>query len=126
MAQPVIVIGQPTAKWEVALVASQQRFQASSTEPVVATVRSYSGGQPLDPTGGTVQMAFLAGMLDEPASGDWKAGSWDTNEIGQFVAQCEIGPSGAIALTAGTWWVWTKIVLSGSTVIRQAGSIVVV
>lgn len=126
MAVPVVVIGQPTAKWRVELVASQERFQTLSTEPVVATVRSYSGGQPTDPTSGTVQMAFLASMLAEPATGDWKTASWDTNEIGGYVAQCEIGPAGAVTLTAGTWWVWAKIVLAGSTVVRQLGSIVVV
>jgi hypothetical protein len=126
VAQPVVVIGQPTSKWEVQLVASQQRFQTLSTEPVVATVRSYTAGAPLDPTGGTVSFAFLPTMLAEPATGDWKTGGWDTNEIGEYVAQCEIGPNGVITLAAKRWWVWTKIVLSGSTVVRQTGSIVVV
>jgi hypothetical protein len=122
---PVLDIGPPDAKWEVRLVSAQQRFSALSTEPVVATVKAYQAGAPLNPTTGTVQMAFLATPLAQPGAGDWKAGSWDTNEIGEYVAQCEIGPAGAVTLTAGQWWVWVQITLNPVTVVRQVGSIVV-
>jgi hypothetical protein len=121
----VLVVGPPGAKWEVRLVSSQQRFDALSTELVVATVRTYQGGAPLNPTAGTAQMAFLSTPLAKPGGGDWKTGSWDTNEIGEYVAQCEIGPNGAVTLAAGVWWVWAQIAIGSVTVIRQIGSIVV-
>lgn len=122
---PVLEVGAPAAKWEVRLVSSQQRFSALSTEPVVATVKAYQAGAPLNPTTGTVQMAFLSTPLAQPGVGDWKTGSWDTNEIGEYVAQCEVGPTGAVTLAAGVWWVWVQIALAPVNVVRQVGSIVV-
>lgn len=104
---------------------NQQRFSALSSEPVVVTVWAYQGGAPLDPTGGTVKLAFLASALAQPAAGDWQAGTWDANEIGQYMAECAIGPGGAITLGPGTWWVWVQVTLSPSVVVRQVGSIVV-
>ena len=123
---PVLAVGAPAAKWEVRLVSSQQRFSAlSQADPVVATVKSYQAGAPLNPTTGTVQMAFMSSPLTQPGPGDWKAGGWDTNDIGEYVAQCDIGSTGAVTLTVGVWWVWVHIALAPVDVVRQVGSIVV-
>jgi hypothetical protein len=123
---PVIVVGAPAARWEVRLVSSQQRFSTlSQADPVYATVKASQGGAPIDPTAGTARMAFMPTFLAQPASGDWKTASWDTNEIGEFVAQCDIGSAGAITLAAGTWWVWVHIAVSPADIVRQTGSIVV-
>ena len=123
---PVIDIGAPDAKWEVRLVSSQQRFSAlSQADPVVATVKAYQAGAPLNPTTGTVQMAFMGSPLTQPGVGDWKSASWDTNEIGEYVAQCDIGSGGAVTLTVGVWWVWVHVSLAPVDVVRQVGSIVV-
>lgn len=124
MSALVLTAGEPGAKWEVGLV-NQARFSALSTEPVVVTVWAFQSGAPLDPTSGTVQLAFLATALDQPADADWHAAAWDTNEIGQYMAECQIGSGGALALAAGTWWVWIQVTLSPSVVVRQVGSIVV-
>ena len=124
MAALVVTVGEPAAKWEVGIV-NQTRFSALSTEPVVVTVWAYQSGAPLDPTSGTVELAFLDSPLAQPGTGDWQAATWDTNEIGQYRAECVIGPSGAITLESGTWWVWAQITLSPSVVVKQAGSIVV-
>lgn len=106
-------------------MSSQERFDALSTEPVVATVKAYQAGAPLNPTSGTVAMAFLSTPLAKPAGGDWKTASWDQNEIGEYVAQCDIGPTGAVTLTAGQWWVWVQITLSPVNLVRPIGSIMV-
>lgn len=123
MPGPVLEIGQPAAKWGLALMSSQQRFSTlSPSEPVVCSVRAYQAGALVNPTSGTVQFAFASSPLLPPST--WYAGSWDVNEIGDYVAQCEIGSSGVVALAAGVWWVWVQVTLSPVDVIRQIGSIV--
>lgn len=126
MSAPALSFGSPAAKWEVSLVSSQQRFSAlSAADVVVVNVKAFQGGQPVNPTTGTGQLAFKSTPLAQPVSGDWKTASWDTNEIGEYVLEATIGSSGAITLTPGVWYVWAQVTLSPIEVVRQVGSIVV-
>lgn len=126
MSAPVLVFGQPTAKWELSLVSAQQRFSTlSPADTVVVSVKGFQAGQPLNPTSGTGQIAFISSALAQPATGDWKSASWDTNEIGEYVLEVAIGSAGAIQLAAGTWYVWAQVTVSPADVVRQVGSIVV-
>jgi len=72
--------------------------------PVTATVN----GQPLNPTGDVVQLAFMApGAL--PASGDWKTATWETADSTHW-AIILVGPGGTVpTLTPGAWTVWVKV-----------------
>jgi hypothetical protein len=119
----LIDVGQPRAKWQVGGVV-QERLSSASTEYLQVPVFAASGGQPVNPTSYTVRMAFEAG-INAPATGDWVAASWDTTDIGSYVAQCLIGTGGVTALTAGAYYVWLSIATATETVIRPAGTIVV-
>lgn len=124
MTSLVLEFGQPAAKWELTLMSAQERFSTLSTEPVVVGVRAFQSGQLLNPTAGVATMAFKSGALAEPVTGDWQASTWDTDLIGRFVAQCDIGPNG-VPLAAGVWFVWLQVALTPVTVVKQVGSIVV-
>lgn len=64
----------------------------------------------------TVSLAVVAPDT-EPASGDWKAGSWD----GDY-AQLLVGPGQAVTLQPGTTYqVWVKISDPPLAVVRRAG-----
>lgn len=70
-------------------------------------VSAVKSGAVYDPTGDTVQLAFLP-FGQQPASGDWKAASWETISS-KYYARCLVGPGGAITLTNGRYQIWVKI-----------------
>lgn len=118
------VISPATSKWQIGAVMTPVISQAS-TEYVRVPVFASSGGIPVNPTSGTVQMAFVQ-SYGAPASNVWQAAGWDQTEIGTYVAQCLIGPLGTGALTPGNYYVWVKIGVSPETVIEPAGELRVV
>jgi hypothetical protein len=75
--------------------------------PVAAT----KAGAPYNPTGDTVQFAFMPTATQVPGSGDLVAGSWDTNQYSilfPYNAKCLVGPGGTITLGIGTYIVYQK------------------
>lgn len=95
---------------------------ASSTTYVRAKVKATVAGVAVNPTSDTVSMAFLAS--GSPGASDWKAASWDTDSSTSpptYRAQCLIGPSGVITLTAGLYTVWVRIQDSPEDVQEPAG-----
>lgn len=66
-------------------------------------------GQPYDPSGDTVQLAFMpAGQ--QPASGDWHPATWETLPGPQYNALCLVGPAnGGVSLPVGVYQVWIKV-----------------
>jgi hypothetical protein len=101
-------------------------FSASYPVYVLAQVKADEGAT--DPTGDTVQMAFLQDPPEEaaPASGDWKTASWTTltsTNPARYKAKCLVGPGGVITLTAGTWWVWVKVTDSPETPALYSGRV---
>jgi hypothetical protein len=102
--------------------------QVSSLATTYIRVPVYTDnlGTPVNPTGYTVQMAFIAALANvPPSSGDWKAASWDTTAQGGYVAQCLVGPSGGtITLTSGTAYaVWIKIQANPETFVASTGQV---
>lgn len=87
------------------------RVSALSLQYIMIKVSATKDGLAVDPTGNTVQMAFpLAGAA--PVAGDWKSASWETDATTSpdtYYARCLVGPSGTVALTAGTYDVWVKV-----------------
>lgn len=73
-----------------------------------------------NPSADPISMAFLATKAD-PQSGDWKTGSWVQSQSGQWVAQVQVGPLGAIALSKGVYFHWIKVVDPNETIIRCVG-----
>lgn len=79
------------------------------TEYVEIPVSAVIAGTSHDPTGDVVSFAFLLAGTN-PATGDWHTGSWSSGPSG-YVALCLVGPgAGGVALAAGAYLVWTRIV----------------
>lgn len=95
-----------------------------SLEFVDAAVTVTVGGNPLNPTGDTVQFAFLPDGV-KPGVGDWKTGSWDTTQPrptgNAYMAQCLVGPGGTVTLAPGTYTMWIKILDSPEVPVSSYG-----
>lgn len=86
-----------------------------STEYVVNDVETSVA----DPTGFTVEYAFPA---VDTAPSVWVSGGWET-VTDPFKIRCLVGPSGVIALGAGTYDVWIRITGAPETVVRNTGEL---
>lgn len=103
-------------------------ISTASLEYVRVPVGAVTAGAPVNPTGDTVAMAFLAGV-GPPAGGDWKTASWDTDASTYpptYHAQCLVGPAGTVTLTAGVYSVWVKVTDSPESPVKRAGQIKIV
>lgn len=99
-------------------------IDALSTDYIQALVKASVKGQAVNPTGDTVQMAFVA-VGAKPGTGDWKTGSWDSPAPGLYLAQCLVGPNGGtITLTANiTYDVYVKIYDNPETPVINCGQL---
>lgn len=97
-------------------------ISVASTEFVRVPVFAASAGVPVNPTTYTPQMAFLTGY-GPPQLSDWQAATWDSTEVGTYVLQCLVGPTGTVTLTANTYYVWVQIAATPETVIEPAGEV---
>jgi hypothetical protein len=69
-------------------------------------------GAAFNPTGNTVQMAFMPQATQSPQTSDWQAAIWGTNTsnvLQPYTAFCLIGPGGTIQLGTGTYVIWVKV-----------------
>ncbi len=69
-------------------------------------------GVPYNPTGDTVQFAFMPTPTQVPQVSDWVSGSWDTDTTSvlyPYSAKCLVGPAGTITLGIGTYIIYVKI-----------------
>jgi hypothetical protein len=91
---------------------------ASSTEFVRVPVTATVAGLSYDPTADTVQMAFTT--TGDPGPDDWHSATWET--VGSVShARCLIGPTGGIALPAGTYTVYVRVTDNPEIPVKQAG-----
>jgi hypothetical protein len=107
---PIFTLGNPSFQW----LFSPQRASIShlATAPVIAPVAVTKAGIPYDPTGDTVQLAFMAQTTQVPQSSDWVTGTWvsePSNVLYPQSAQCLIGTGGSITLGIGRYVVYCKI-----------------
>ncbi len=103
-------------------------ISALSTEYVRVSVAASISGSDIDPTGDTVQMAFVVPDTF-PASGDWKTASWETDatQIPPIhYVRALVGPSGVIDLTAAVWDVFVKVQDNPETPLKKAGPVRVI
>ena len=91
-----------------------------STEYVRVPIAARENGVEVNPTSDAVYLALTTG--DEPASGDWHVGSWETDDS-TYYARLLVGPS-SLALAAGVWIVWVKVTDSPEIPVRKAGRLV--
>ena len=83
-----------------------------STQYVLVPVSATKAGAAYNPTGDTVQFAFMPQATQVPQVSDWVAGAWDTvtgNLLYPYQAKCLIGPSGTITLGIGMYVMYIKI-----------------
>ncbi len=127
MADLILTVQDAILKWQVE-GPTVVTVPAISLEYVRIPVTAMVGGQSINPTSDTVQMAFLPTSTAQPASGDWKTASWDPAPTtgGKYLAQCLIGPGGTVTLTAATWWIWVKVTDNPEVPIRSAAFIIVI
>jgi hypothetical protein len=114
--------GAPAGKWDIFMMANQV-INSLSTEYVQVSVQVQVGGTIANPTGDTVQFAFVPGSA-YPVT--WYAGSWITTVQGDFIAQCLVGPENSgVVLAPGMYTVWVQITDSPEVPIKPAGSLAI-
>jgi hypothetical protein len=94
-----------------------------SLEYVYVPVAAKVAGVAVDPSADAVALAFMVGRAD-PAPGDWKTASWDTDATttpATYRARCLVGPAGAVQLVPGVYQVWVKINDSPEVPVKLAG-----
>jgi hypothetical protein len=97
---------------------------ATSTMLVQVPIQATLDGEPYDPTGDVVSMAFVVGS-GQPAS--FNSGSWQTTVQGYYLAQCLVGPeNGGVVLAPATYGIFVKIVDNPEVPILPAGSLQIV
>ena len=95
-----------------------------STQYVFIPVAATKSGAAYDPTGDTVQFAFMPGATAVPQNTDWVAGSWDTNTTSvlyPYSAKCLVGPSGTTNPGIGRYYMYIRITDSPEIPVLIAG-----
>ena len=97
-----------------------------SLEYLVIPVAATQNGNAYNPTGDTVQFAFMPTPTQVPAGGDWVAGSWETDSsdiLYPYSARCLVGPGGTIALGIGNYIIYLKITDNPEIPVLIAGQV---
>lgn len=95
-----------------------------STQYVIIPVKAVKAGASYNPTGDTVQFAFAPSATYVPQVSDWVAGVWQTDTsslLYPYLAQCLVGPGGAINLGIGTYVIYIKVSDSPEVPVLTAG-----
>lgn len=97
-----------------------------STQYVLVPVTATKAGVAYNPTGDSVQFAFMPTATQVPGSGDWVAGSWQTDTsslLYPYLAQCLVGPSGTVTLGIATYVMYVKITDNPEVPVLIAGQL---
>lgn len=118
----------PANHWRILMAGGTPlRRSVLDAEALDVTVEAASNtGGIYDPSGATVEMAFLADWVN-PTTPDWHAGTWAVGLTGLHVAQINPGPGG-LALAVGTYYVWVRITdgaLADSPIVQQLGTLII-
>jgi len=118
------LVGAPRLAWPS--VNLSLTISSLSTVFIQIPVRAFMEGQPYNPTGDDVAMAFTTGWTD-PGSGDWHTASWTTGELGEtYLAQLLVGPgAGGLALGVGTYSIWLKVTDNPEVPVMQPGQLTI-
>jgi hypothetical protein len=101
------------------------RIDSTSKEYVRVPVEATNNGLVVNPTADTVEMAFPAVTVD-PAGGDWKAATWETDSTGtpvRYWARCLVGPGGTVTLAVGLYDVWVRITDAPEIPVKKSGQL---
>lgn len=111
-------------KWRFEML--QARASTLTLNRLRVGVQVDSQGLLYDPSASTVKMAFMTTPLAEPEAGDWKDATWDVSVTGNPVAECLVGPDGAVELAKGEYYQWIKVddSAAGEIPVEQLGKLV--
>ena len=98
-------------------------LNAISLEYIKVPVNVKKNGVYIDPTSSPATMAFLTSKTAVPTGGDWKTADWEPSLGHKYYIRCLVGPTGAVELSSGFYWVWIKIEDSPEVPIKQVGSV---
>lgn len=99
-----------------------------STEYILIPVSASKSGLPYNPTGDTVQFAFMPTPTQVPQPSDFSAGSWDvitTDIIYPYAAKILVGPAGTVTLGIGTYVIYIKVQDSPEVPVRIVGQVLI-
>lgn len=94
-----------------------------SKEFVKSRIKAYEDGVLVNPTGDTVEMAFVP-YDQEPPVPSWQTSEWEVAN-GAFFARCLVGPGGTVTLTAGLYDVYVRINGAAEVPVLLAGRIAI-
>lgn len=97
-----------------------------STQYVFIPVQATRSGAAYNPTGDSVQMAFMPTATQVPGNSDWVAASWDTNTTSvlfPYSVKCLVGPAGVINPGLGTYVMYIKVVDNPEVPVLLAGQL---
>lgn len=115
---------------------STRRLSQLSTQYLRVPVYARRSGAEYDPTSDVVEFALMlkpdtteADQYNEPASGDWGTGAWETDG-GINYALINAGPSGTITWdTTGSfpkvYQLWIKITSTPEVPVEMVGEVVI-
>lgn len=118
--------GVPQTEWRVGY--ETLNFSRLSTIYAVIPVGATKAGSAYNPTSDTVQFAFMPTPTQTPVTADWVSGVWETaatNVIYPYNAKCLVGPSGATALTLGSYNMYMKITDSPEIPVFVVGTLAI-
>lgn len=98
---------------------------ASSLAYITVPIGAKFNGVAIDPTADVVQMAFVSEGT-EPVEGDYRSGSWETDDSGFepiYYARCLVGPGGTVTLSAQVWDCYVRITDTTEIPVFSAGQI---
>jgi hypothetical protein len=116
--------GIPYLEWTVGYTTIGMNHLSTQYYPV--PVAASKAGVSYNPTGDTVQMAFMPTPTQVPGNSDWASASWETdtsNIIYPYSAKVLVGPNGVITLGIGMYIVYVKITDNPETPVDIAGQL---
>jgi len=115
---------------------STARISQLSTQYLKVPVFARRSGAAYDPTSDVVNFALMlapdssaADQYNEPASGDWGIGAWETDG-GVYYAYINAGPAGTITWPSTgafprTYQLWMKVTTTPEVPVEMVGTVVV-
>jgi hypothetical protein len=98
------------------------RQSVLSSETIPYPVTFEKNGTAQDPTAYTVKFAFPTSAPDgtQPATGDWIAGTWETDTVPvlatPYVAVTPVIGANGTVLAEGTYYPWIQVIVSGTVI----------
>lgn len=99
-----------------------------STEYILVPLQATKAGVAYNPSADVVQFAFMPTPTQVPGVSDWVNGLWESsgNIIYPYNAKCLVGPSGATALTNGSYSVYVKVTDNPEVPVLIIGSLEII